>query len=92
MSWITQDQYLTPPSLPYDAQFLSPWEHPVEVNAIALVLNLLVVSLALWLVVLAWRGLASRRTGTTMGSAQAHRASHSPVAQARPAPGTAASR
>lgn len=92
LSWITQDQYLNPPSFPYEAQLLSPWEHPVAVNAVALVLNLLVLSLAVWLVLLAWRGLTSRRTGTTMGSAQAHRAGHSPVAQAGPAPGTTASR
>ena len=94
VSWVTQDQYLNPPSFPYEAQFLSPWEHPIAVNAAALVLNVLVLSLALWLVSLAWRRLTSRRTGATMGSAQTRRASDtpasSPVEQAHLAPGAAA--
>lgn len=53
VAWVTQDQYLNPPSFPYQAQFLSPWEHPVAINAAALVLNVLLLSLvlalALWL-------------------------------------------
>lgn len=94
VGWVTQDQHLNPPSFPYQAQFLSPWEHPTTVNAAALVLNLLVLSLALWLVSRAWRGLTSRRAGTMSGSAQARRVSHSPASspidQARPAPGAVA--
>ena len=93
VSWITQDQYLNPPSFPYQAQFLSPWEHPIAVNAVALVLNVLVLSLAFWLVSLVWGRLASRRAATT-GSAQARRLSRppasSPVAQTHQAPGVTA--
>ena len=48
VSWVTQDQYLSPDSFPYVARFLSPWEHPVAINPAALVLNWLVLVLALW--------------------------------------------
>lgn len=94
VSWVTQDQYLSPTSFPYVAQFLSPWEHPTAISAAALILNVLVLSLGLWVGLHAWRRLTRWLTGTTVGLGQtrgAGPATASPtVDQSQPAPGAAA--
>lgn len=75
VSWVTQDQYLSPASFPYVARFLSPWEHPVAINPAALVLNSLVLLLALWVGLSVWRLLRSpaprndNRSAQTRGAA-----------------------
>ena len=51
--WLVQDQtQVDPPSYPRQMSFISPWEHPATVHALALLLDLavaLVVLTALWL-------------------------------------------
>lgn len=70
VSWVSQNQYLSPASFPYQAGFLSPWEHPVAVDAAALALNVLVLSLAVWVVLLAWRRRSSRHPDRARASAE----------------------
>lgn len=56
LAWTTQDQsYFSPAAFPYQASFVSPWEHPTTVNLPMLLADLLVVSGALWVLGLAWR-------------------------------------
>lgn len=56
LTWTTQDQsYFDPPAFPHEVSFVSPWEHPTMVNLPSLLANMLIVSAALWLVLLAWR-------------------------------------
>ncbi len=55
LAWVIQDQsYFDPSSFPYQASFVSPWEHPMTVN-------LLIVAGVLWLLVLGWARFSGRR-------------------------------
>lgn len=62
LAWVIQDQsYFDPSSFPYQASFVSPWEHPMTVNLPLMLVNLLIVAGLLWLLVLGWVRFSGRR-------------------------------
>ncbi|MGC4154108.1 MAG: hypothetical protein QM628_13665 [Propionicimonas sp.] len=61
LAWITQDQsFFDPASFPHEASFVSPWEHPTMVEVPLMLVNVLVISAALWLLTLAWGRFSTR--------------------------------
>jgi hypothetical protein len=55
--WLTQDQSALDPPFPWRAEFVSPWEHPVTVDLLPLLANLILLMGALicvWLVLASW--------------------------------------